>query len=28
VVIFLERGANDTHVVQLMPPPPNHLSIQ
>jgi len=25
VVICLERGANDLHVVQLMPLPPHHL---
>jgi len=25
MVICLERGANDLHIVQLMPPPPHHL---
>jgi len=25
VVIYLERGANDLHMVQLMPLPPYHL---
>jgi len=25
VVICLERGANDLHIVQLMPLPPHHL---
>jgi len=25
VVVCLERGANDLHMVQLMPPPPCHL---
>ena len=25
VVIFLQRGANDLHMVQLMPLPPDHL---
>jgi len=25
VVICLERGANDLHMVQLMPLPPHHL---
>jgi len=25
VVISLERGANDLHIVQLMPLPPRHL---
>jgi len=25
VVICLEGGANDLHMVQLMPPPPHHL---
>jgi len=25
VVICLERGANDLHMVQLMPLPPRHL---
>jgi len=28
VVICLERGANDLHMVQLMPLPPHHLSLQ
>jgi len=26
MVICLERGANDSHMVQLMPLPPHHLS--
>jgi len=25
VVIYLEQGANDLHMVQLMPMPPHHL---
>ena len=25
VVIYLEQGANDLHMVQLMPLPPDHL---
>ena len=25
MVIYLERGANDLHTVQLMPVPPHHL---
>jgi len=25
VVVCLERGANDLHMVQLMPLPPHHL---
>jgi len=28
VVMCLERGANDLHVVQLMPLPPHHLLLQ
>jgi len=28
VVICLERGANDLHIVQLMPLPPHHLLLQ
>jgi len=28
VVISLERGANDLHMVQLMSLPPNHLLLQ
>ena len=28
MVICLERGANDLHVVQLMPLPPRHLLLQ
>jgi len=28
VVIHLERGANDLHMVQLMPLPPHHLLLQ
>ena len=28
VVICLERGANDLHMVQLMPLPPHHLLLQ
>jgi len=28
VVICLQQGANDLHMVQLMPLPPHHLSIQ
>ena len=28
MVIFLERGANDLHMVQLMPLPPSHLLLQ
>jgi len=27
MVICLERGANDLHIVQLMPLPPHHLII-
>jgi len=25
VVVYLEQGANDLHMVQLMPLPPRHL---
>jgi len=25
VIIYLEQGANDLHMVQLMPLPPHHL---
>jgi len=25
MLIYLERGVNDLHMVQLMPLPPNHL---
>ena len=28
MVICLERGANDLHMVQLMPLPPRHLLLQ
>jgi len=28
VVIGLELGANDLHMVQLMPLPPHHFSLQ
>jgi len=28
MVIHLERGANDLHMVQLMPLPPDHLLLQ
>jgi len=28
VVICVERGANDLHMVQLMPLPPHHLLLQ
>jgi len=28
MVICLERGANDLHIVQLMPQPPHHLLLQ
>jgi len=28
VVICLERGANDLHMVQLMPLPPRHFLLQ
>ena len=28
MVICLERGANDLHMVQLMPLPPHHLLLQ
>ena len=28
VIICLEQGANDLHMVQLMPLPPHHLSLQ
>jgi len=28
VVICLDRGANDLHMVQLMPQPPNRLLLQ
>jgi len=28
MVICLERGANDLHVVRLMPLPPHHLLLQ
>ena len=28
MVIYLERGANDLHMVQLMPLPPHHLFIK
>ena len=28
MVIYLERGANDLHMVQLMPLPPRHLLLQ
>jgi len=28
MVISLERGANDLHMVQLMPLPPHHLLLQ
>jgi len=28
MLICLERGANDLHMVQLMPLPPHHLSLQ
>ena len=28
MVICLERGANDLHMVQLMPLPPHHLFLQ
>jgi len=28
MVICLERGANDLHMVQLMPQPPYHLLLQ
>jgi len=28
VVICLERGANDVHMVQLMPLPPHYLLLQ
>jgi len=28
VVICLERGENDWHVVQLMPLPPRHILLQ
>jgi len=28
MVICLEQGANDLHMVQLMPPPPHHLLLQ
>jgi len=28
VVICLEQGANDLHMVQLMPLPPHHLLLQ
>ena len=28
MVIYLERGANDLHIVQLMPLPPHHLLLQ
>jgi len=28
MVIFLEQGANDLHMVLLMPLPPNHLLLQ
>ena len=28
MVICLERGANDLHMVQLMPLPPHHFSLQ
>jgi len=28
MVMCLERGANDLHMVQLMPLPPHHLSLQ
>jgi len=28
VVICLQQGANDLHMVQLMPLPPHHLSLQ
>ena len=28
VVICMERGANDLHMVQLMPLPPHHLLLQ
>ena len=28
MVICLERGANDLHMVQLMPLPPGHLLLQ
>jgi len=28
MVICLEQGANDLHMVQLMPLPPHHLLLQ
>jgi len=28
VIVCLERGANDLHMVQLMPLPPHHLLLQ
>jgi len=28
VVICLQQGANDLHMVQLMPVPPDHLLLQ
>jgi len=28
MVIWLEQGANDMHMVQLMPLPPHHLLFQ
>jgi len=28
MVTCLQRGANNLHVVQLMPLPPHHLSLQ
>ena len=28
MVICLEQGANDLHIVQLMPLPPRHLLLQ
>jgi len=28
MIICLECGANDLHMVQLMPLPPRHLSLQ
>ena len=28
MIIYLERGANDLHMVQLMPLPPHHLLLQ
>jgi len=28
MIIYLERGANDLHMIQLMPLPPHHILLQ